>query len=152
MASEIRDTTGDTGTGEDITYIGTWRHRTSQDFVADVVETETEITAKLGVRNGDRVQTPSPPTKKDIKLRATDRPVTKEVGWRRQNNGLGDGGTSVMSAIGVHRRRGNIREVSDRRPQENGKSVRSAIGVHKILVRPAIAALILRSAIGAHKI
>ena len=45
MASESRDPTGDTGTGSDITDIGTRRLRTVRDLVAAVVEAETEITA-----------------------------------------------------------------------------------------------------------
>ena len=61
MASESRDPTGDTGTGADITDIVTRRLRTAQDSVADVVEAETEITAEAAVREGEMVQTPTPP-------------------------------------------------------------------------------------------
>ena len=65
-----------------------------------------------GVRGGNSSNT-NPFTKTDRKLGAADRTVTKEVGWRRRNNGLGGWG--------------NIREVSHRRPQEK---VRSAISAH----------------------
>ena len=61
MASEIRDPTRDTGKGADITDIGTWRHRTAQDLVADVVEAEMGTTAEAAVREGAIVQTPTPP-------------------------------------------------------------------------------------------
>ena len=78
-------------------------------LVADVVESETGITAEAAVCEGAMVQTPtpSPPTKTDRKLRAADRPVAKGVGQRRWNDGLGGWG--------------NIREVSHRRPHEKGK-------------------------------
>ena len=106
MASEIRDPTGVTGSGADITTIGIRRHRTAQYLVADVVEVETGTMAEAAVREGTIVQTPTPPTKTGRKIGATDRPVVKEVGWRRRNDGLGDGETSVRSAIGTHSRRG----------------------------------------------
>ena len=61
MASESRDPTGDTVTAADITDIITRRLRTAQDLVADVVETETEITAEAAVREGSMVQTPTSP-------------------------------------------------------------------------------------------
>ena len=107
MASEIRDPTGDTGTRADITDIGTCRHRTAQDLVADVVEAETGATGKAEVREGTMVQTTTPHTKMGRKLGAADRPVAKEVGRRRQNNGLGGWV--------------NIHEVSHQNPQEKGK-------------------------------
>ena len=135
MASESRDTTGDTGTGADITDIENRRLRTARDSVAAVVEAETEITEEAAVHEGAMVQTPTSPTKTDRKLGAADRTDTKEVGRSRRNNGLGEWG--------------NIREVSHRSPQE---TVGPAIGAHRILVRPAIAALTARSAIGAHRI
>ena len=75
MASEIRDPTGDTGTGAYITDIGTWRHITERELVADVVEADTGITAKAAVREGFMVQTPTPPTKIGRKLGAADRSV-----------------------------------------------------------------------------
>ena len=86
MALEIRDPTGDTGTGADITDIGTRKHRTAQDLVADVVEAEIVITAEAAVNEGAMVQTLTPPTKRERKLGAADRPVAKQIGWRRQNN------------------------------------------------------------------
>ena len=80
-------------------------------------------TAEAAVREGAMVQTPTPPIKTGRKLGAADRPVVKEVGWRRRNYGLRDGEISVRSAIGSHRIDGeNIREVSHRRPQEKGKN------------------------------
>ena len=60
MASESRDPTEDTGTGADITDIGTWRLRTAQYLVAAVVEAETEITVEAAVRKGAMVKTPTP--------------------------------------------------------------------------------------------
>ena len=107
MASESRDTTEDTGTGEEITDIGTRRLRTAQDLVAAVVEAETEITEEAVVREGEMVQTPTPPTKTDRKLGAADRTAAKEVGRRILNDGLGGWG--------------NICEFSHRRPQEKVK-------------------------------
>ena len=91
MAVEIRDPKGDTGTGAEITAIGTWRHKTAQDLVTYVVEVETGTTAETAMREGAMVQTPTPLTKTGRKTRAADRPVAKEVGQRRWNNGLGDG-------------------------------------------------------------
>ena len=64
MAEEIRDPTGDTGTGVEITAIGTQRHRTAQYLVVDVVEVETGTTAEAEMREGDMVQT-SPPSHQD---------------------------------------------------------------------------------------
>ena len=61
MASESRYPTEETGTGADVTDIGNQRLRTAQDLVADVVETETEITTEAAVRKGEMVQTPTPP-------------------------------------------------------------------------------------------
>ena len=63
------------------------------------------------------VQTPTPPTKMNIKLGAADRTIVKEVGRRRRNYGLGLWG--------------NIREVSHQRPQEK---LGSAIGYHMAIV------------------
>ena len=71
MASESRDPTGDTGTGADITDIGTRRLRTAQDLVADVVEAETLITAEAEVREGAMVQTPTPPHQDGQKTRGS---------------------------------------------------------------------------------
>ena len=127
MASEIRDPTGETGIGADITDIGTKRLRTARDLVGAVVEAETEIMEEAAVREGEMVQTPTPPTKTDRKLGATDRTDAKEVGQRRQNDELGGWGNicevshrrpqeKVGPAIRAHRTRGNIREVSHRRP------------------------------------
>ena len=87
MSSEIRDPTGDTGTGADITDIGTWRHRTARYSVAEVAEEETGTKSEAAVREGAMVQTPPPPTNTDRKLGAADRPVAKEVGGRRRNDG-----------------------------------------------------------------
>ena len=90
MASESRNPTGDTGTGEEITAIGTRKHRTARYLVADVVEVETGTTAEAAVREGAMVQTPTPPpTDTDRKLGAADRTDAKEVGWRRRDDGLG---------------------------------------------------------------
>ena len=58
-----------------------------------------------GVR-GVMVQTPTPPpTKTYRRFWAEDRTVAKEGGRRRWNYGLGDGETSLRSAIGNHRGR-----------------------------------------------
>ena len=88
MALENRHPTGDTGTGA---VIGTWRIRMAQDLVADVVDVaaaETEITAEAAVGKGAMVQTPTPPTKTDKKLRAEDRTDAKGVVRRRQDDNL----------------------------------------------------------------
>ena len=77
---------------------------------------------------------PPPPTKTGRKLGAADRPVEKEVGWRRRNYGLGDGDKIFM------------------RPAVEALTVRSSISTHRILVRLAIAALTVRSSIGPHRI
>ena len=61
MASEIRDTTGDTETGADIAAIGTRRHRTARDFLTDVVEVETRKMVEAAVCKGAVVKTPTPP-------------------------------------------------------------------------------------------
>ena len=61
MASEIMDPTGDTGTGADITDIGTRRHIKALYLVANVVEAEMRITAEAALREGDMVQKPTPP-------------------------------------------------------------------------------------------
>ena len=71
------------------------------------MEAEAGITAEAAVRDGAMVQTPTPPTKTDRKLREADILFGKEVGRRRRNNRLG--------------RWRNIREVSHRRPQEKTK-------------------------------
>ena len=47
MAADIRYPTGYTGIGGEIMAIGTRRHRTARDLVADVVEVETGTTAEL---------------------------------------------------------------------------------------------------------
>ena len=80
-----------------------------------MVEVKTGTTAEVAVREGDMVQTPTPPTKTGRKFGAVDRPVAKEVGWPRRKNGFGDGKQSVRSSIGARR-----------------------------IARPAIAALIVR--------
>ena len=59
MASKSRDPTRDTGTGADITDIGSQRLRMARDLVADVAEAETEITAAVGKEA--MVQIPTPP-------------------------------------------------------------------------------------------
>ena len=69
MAAEIRDPTGDTGTGAEITAIGTWRHRTTRDSVADVVEVGTGTTAEAAVSEVAIVQTPTPPHQDGHKTR-----------------------------------------------------------------------------------
>ena len=43
---------------------------------------------EAAVGKGTMVQTPTPPTKTDRKIRAVDRTDAKEVGWRRRDNGL----------------------------------------------------------------
>ena len=63
-----------------------WNLQSELDFAG-----RTGTTAESGVRTGAMVQTPTPPTKTGRKLGATDRPVRKEVGWRRRNGVLGDG-------------------------------------------------------------
>ena len=45
MTSEIRDPTGGTGTGADITDIGTRKHRTARDSVVHLVDAETGTAA-----------------------------------------------------------------------------------------------------------
>ena len=97
MASEIRDPTGDTGKGAEITAIGTRRHRTAQYSVEVVVEAETVTTAEAAVRKGAMVQTPTPPTKTGRKCGAVVRTVRKEVGRIRKNHGLGDGENIFLS-------------------------------------------------------
>ena len=94
MAADIRDPTGDTGTGAEITAKETQRHSitgTAQDSLADVVEADTGKTAEAAMREGAMVLTPTPPTKAGMRLGAVDRPVRKEVSWGRSNDGLGDG-------------------------------------------------------------
>ena len=75
MASENKDPTGDTGTGADITDIGSRRIRTERDLVVDLAEAEMEITAEAAVNEGAMVQTPTPPppTKTVRKVGAADR-------------------------------------------------------------------------------
>ena len=90
-----------------LTDIRTRRHRAAQDLVADVVEAEMGTTAEVAMCEGAMVQTLTPPTKTVRKLGAADRPVAKEVGWSRKSDGLGGWG--------------NIREVSNWRPQEKRK-------------------------------
>ena len=63
-AAEIRDPTGDTGTGAEITAKETQRHSitgTALDSFVYVVEVETGTTAEEAVREGSMVQTPPPP-------------------------------------------------------------------------------------------
>ena len=61
MTSESRDHTGDTGTGADITDIGTRRLRTARDLVAYMAEAETDITVEEVVCKKAMVQIPTPP-------------------------------------------------------------------------------------------
>ena len=79
----------------------------------------------------------------------------------------GMGKTSLRSAIGTHSRRGEIREVSHRRPQDINEACHHGVhsevshrrpqyiseachhGAHRILVWPAIAALKLSPVIAA---
>ena len=56
MTVDIRDPTGDTGTGADIMDIVTRRHRTARISAADVVEAETRTTEWEAVREGAMVQ------------------------------------------------------------------------------------------------
>ena len=112
----------------EITAIETRRHNitgTAQDSVVDMVEVEAGTTAEAAVREGAMVQppTPPPPPPTGRKLWAVDRPVKKEVGRCRHNDGLG-GGDKIFV-----------------RPSVEVITVRSAIGAHRILVSPAIAAL-----------
>ena len=92
---EIGGPTGDIGTGAEIKAKETWRHSimgTAQYLVSDVVELETATTAEVAVCEGGTVKTPTPtPNKMGRKLGAADRPVRKEVGWSKNNDGLGDG-------------------------------------------------------------
>ena len=94
-AAEVEDPTGDTRLGVEITAKETRRHTitgTAQYLVADVVVLETETTSEVVVREGDMVQTPTPPSHQDWKkIRAADRPVGKELGRRRRKNRLRDG-------------------------------------------------------------
>ena len=64
---------------------------TAQYLVVDVMKVEMGTSVEEVVRNGAMLQTPTPPTKRGRKLGAADRPVAKEVGWHRRNNGLGIG-------------------------------------------------------------
>ena len=99
--------------------------------MADVAATETEITAEAAVGEGEMVQTPTPHTKTDRKLGASDRTDAKKVGQHIWDGGLrgmgkppwgqpsaltGEGGdshlapteegeTSVGPDISAHRRR-----------------------------------------------
>ena len=95
MAADIGDPTGNTGTGAEITSKETRRHSitvTARDLMADVVEVDTGTTTEAAMREAAMVQIPTPPTKTGRKLGAADRPGAKEVGPRRQNDGLGGGG------------------------------------------------------------
>ena len=85
MASENRHPTGDMGTGA---VLGTRRLIMAQDLVADVAGAETEITAVAAMGEGGMVQTPTPPTKTDRKLRAADRTDAKEVSHNIWDDGL----------------------------------------------------------------
>ena len=91
-----------------------WVDRSEERRVAGRTGTAVEV----GVREGGVVQTPTPPNNTGKKIGAVDIQVAKEVCRRRRNDGLGDGGKYVRSAIGAHRRWGKIREVSHRRPQD----------------------------------
>ena len=106
------------------------------------MKVETGTTVEAAVREGAMVQTPTPPppqTKTGRKLRAADRPVAKEVGRRRRNDGLGVGDKIfVRSSIGADR---------IVRPAIAALTLRSAIGAHRILVRLTITALTVRPSI-----
>ena len=155
MAAEIGDPTEDTETGAEITAKETWRHSitgTARYLVAGVVEVETGTTAEAAVCEGGMVQTPNPPTKTGRKLGAADRTFGKEVGWRRRNNGLGDGDKIFVRLC----RRDAHSEASHRRSQDISEAChRSAHSeachhvTHRISVKPAIAALTVRPAITA---
>ena len=98
MLAEIRDPMGDTGTGVGGTVPETQRDITTgivQYLVVDEVVTlveETEITAEAEVREGSMVTTPTPLINTGRKFGAAVRTVGKEVGRRRGNDLLGDGG------------------------------------------------------------
>ena len=96
MVAEIRDPTGDTGTGAGDTFQETQGYSTTvtaQDSVADKVITlveETGITAEPEVHKGTMVTTPTlPPTKTGIKCGTAVRTVRKEVVQHIKNDGLG---------------------------------------------------------------
>ena len=146
MVLESRHPTGDTGTGA---VIGNMIIRTAQYLVADVSDvaaTETYKTSEAAVGEGAMVQTPTPPIMTDRKLGAAVRTNENEVGRRRRDYRLMGMGTSVGKAIGAHRRRWGQPFNTHRRRWGQPS------GAHRTLVRPAIAALTVRSAIGAHKI
>ena len=66
-ATDIRDPTGDTGTGAGATVKETRRNSTTgtaQDLVADVMEVETGTTVEAAVRGEAMVQTPTPPPRR----------------------------------------------------------------------------------------
>ena len=69
MASEIRDPTGDTETGADITTIGIRRHRTAQYLVADVVEVDTGNNGGGSGARGEHRSNTTPPHKDGQKTR-----------------------------------------------------------------------------------
>ena len=98
------------------------------------------------------VQTPTPLTKMGKKLGAADRPVGKEVGWRRRKNGLGDG--DKISVRTCHR--GAHSNARHRCSQDISESCHRGAhseachrGTRRILVRPAITALTVRPVIAA---
>ena len=86
-AAEIRDPTGDTGTGAEITAKETQRHSitgTALDSFVYVVEVETGTTAEVAVHEGSMVQTPTPPPPPPIRaenpsVRGSCRPVDMPV-------------------------------------------------------------------------
>ena len=129
--------------------------------MADVAAAETEITAEVAVGEGEMVQTPTPLTKTDIKFGAADRTDAKEVGRRRRDDrlrGMGKppwGQLSAPTGEGEASHSAPTEEVETSvgpaiwRPQDK---VGAAIGAHRVLVRPAITALTVKSAIGAHRI
>ena len=86
----MRDPMWDTGTGADITDIGTRRHITAQDLVADVVGAKAGATSWAEVCEGAMVQTPTPQPRWAEKIGAIERPGAKEGGWHRQS-GRGGG-------------------------------------------------------------
>ena len=88
MASENRESMGDTETGAVITDIRTQRIGTARYLVADMAEAETEITVEAAVDERAMVQKTTLSTKMDRKLGAANIMEVKEVVRRRQDDGL----------------------------------------------------------------
>ena len=68
------------------------------DEVVTLVE-ETVIMAEAEMREGATVKTPTNTTKTGRKRGEAVRTVGKEVGWRRNNHRLGDGGKDICEAM-----------------------------------------------------